>query len=182
MRFSNFLIAMGIFSLAMDVYGSNPYLPLWEHIPDSEPYLFDDPDCPGKKRVYIYGSHDMLRNRYCGTDLVVWSASPDSLDRWRYDGVIFESRNDAAGNLLNADGRGDVLFAPDVAVRILPDGKNEYYLYPNTQAGGRNSQVARSDRPDGPFEVINWDPSDPTKTVGVLGFDPAVFVAGDGRV
>ncbi|MDE5872041.1 MAG: hypothetical protein K2H22_08880, partial [Muribaculaceae bacterium] len=51
--------------------GMNPYLPLWEHIPDGEPYLFDDPDNPGKQRVYIYGSHDMLRYMYCGTDLVV---------------------------------------------------------------------------------------------------------------
>mgnify|MGYP003564311599 CR=1 FL=1 len=22
----------------------NPYLPLWEHIPDGEPYIFEDPD------------------------------------------------------------------------------------------------------------------------------------------
>ena len=29
----------------------NPYLPLWEHIPDGEPYVFDDPDNPGKQRV-----------------------------------------------------------------------------------------------------------------------------------
>ena len=36
----------------------NPYLPLWEHIPDGEPYVFEDPDNPGKYRVYIYGSHD----------------------------------------------------------------------------------------------------------------------------
>lgn len=31
----------------------NPYLPLWEHIPDGEPYVFEDPDQPGKYRVYI---------------------------------------------------------------------------------------------------------------------------------
>ena len=62
--------------------GMNPYLPLWEHIPDGEPYVFEDPDCPGKKRVYIYGSHDMLRDKYCGTDLVVWSAPVDSLESW----------------------------------------------------------------------------------------------------
>ena len=24
----------------------NPYLPLWEHIPDGEPYVFEDPDQP----------------------------------------------------------------------------------------------------------------------------------------
>ena len=32
----------------------NPYLPLWEHIPDGEPYVFEDPDNPGKQRIYIY--------------------------------------------------------------------------------------------------------------------------------
>ena len=31
----------------------NPYLPLWEHSPDGEPYVFEDPDNPGKQRVYI---------------------------------------------------------------------------------------------------------------------------------
>ena len=31
----------------------NPYMPLWEHIPDGEPYVFDDPDNPGKQRVYV---------------------------------------------------------------------------------------------------------------------------------
>ncbi len=160
----------------------NPYLPLWEHIPDGEPYLFDDPDAPGKKRVYIYGSHDMLKTMYCGTDLVVWSAPVDSLEKWRYDGVIFEVKTDGKGNLLHEDGRGDVLYAPDVAVVTLPDGKKEYYLYPNNQGGGRNGMVAKSDRPDGPFKVINWNPENPKETVGVLGFDPAVFVDDDGRV
>ena len=29
----------------------NPYLPLYEYVPDGEPYVFDG-------RVYIYGSHD----------------------------------------------------------------------------------------------------------------------------
>ena len=42
--------------------------------------------------------------------------------------------------------------------------------------------VARSERPDGPFEVINWSKSDPTACDGVLEFDPAVFVDDDGRV
>ena len=67
----------------------NPYLPLWEYIPDGEPYVFDDPDQPGKKRVYIYGSHDTMIDGYCGRELVTWSAPTDSLDRWRYDGIIF---------------------------------------------------------------------------------------------
>jgi hypothetical protein len=42
--------------------------------------------------------------------------------------------------------------------------------------------IARSDRPDGPFEVCNWDPQNPSRTVGVLDFDPAVFVDDDGKI
>ena len=42
--------------------------------------------------------------------------------------------------------------------------------------------AARSDRPDGPFEVINWNPENGRETIGLLGFDPAVFVDEDGRV
>ena len=98
----------------LPAFAANPYLPLWEYIPDGEPYVFEDPDCPGKYRVYIYGSHDSMRTEYCGRELVVWSASVDSLDCWRYDGVIFESKTDANGNLLNQGGLGDVLYAPDV--------------------------------------------------------------------
>ena len=160
----------------------NPYLPLWEHIPDGEPYLFDDPDNPGKKRVYIYGSHDIERSAYCGRNQVVWSASPDNLNEWRFDGVIFESVSDGAGNLLREDGKGDILYAPDVAEKTLPDGSKLYYLYPNTQDGKRHGQIAVSSRPDGPFTVCNWSDEDPQSTYGILGFDPAVFVDDDGRV
>ena len=63
----------------------NPYLPLWEHIPDGEPYVFEDPDKPGKYRVYVYGSHDELVNAYCGLDQVVWSAPVNDLTHWRLD-------------------------------------------------------------------------------------------------
>lgn len=31
----------------------NPYLPLYEHIPDGEPHVFQN-------RLYIFGSHDRL--------------------------------------------------------------------------------------------------------------------------
>ena len=47
----------------------NPYMPLWERIPDGEPYVFEDPDQPGKYRVYVYGSHDDLITAYCGRNL-----------------------------------------------------------------------------------------------------------------
>ena len=160
----------------------NPYLPLWEHIPDGEPYVFEDPDQPGKYRVYIYGSHDNLKTEYCGRDQVVWSASIDSLTHWRYDGIIFSVDKNANGDLLDREGKADVLYAPDVTLVTAPDGKKTYYLYPNDQAGGRNGLVARSSRPDGPFEVCNWSSRNPYVTEGVLAFDPAVFVDDDGRV
>lgn len=160
----------------------NPFLPLWEHIPDGEPYVFEDPDQPGKLRVYIYGSHDSMRSGYCGREQVVWSASVDSLTQWRYDGEIFRVTRNANGDLLDPNGLADVLYAPDVTLVTGPDGKKTYYLYPNNQAGGRNGMVCKSSRPDGPFEVCNWSQENPFVTEGVLGFDPAVFVDDDGRV
>lgn len=160
----------------------NPYLPLWEYIPDAEPYVFEDPDRPGEMRVYIYGSHDALKTTYCGREQVVWSAPVNDLRRWRYDGIIFESKLDAEGKTLNEGGVGDILYAPDVTLVTDADGKKTYYLYPNNQSGPRNGMIAKSDRPDGPFEVCNWNPKKPTETVGDLRFDPAVFVDDDGRV
>ena len=166
----------------LSVNAQNPYLPLWEFIPDGEPYVFDDPDNPGKKRVYIYGSHDNLVTEYCGRDQVVWSAPVEDLTKWRYDGVIFKSTRNANGELLNRFGVGDVLYAPDVTLVTDKNGKKTYYLYPNNQQGGRNGMVARSSRPDGKFEVCNWSKDNPNANNGILGFDPAVFVDDDGRV
>ena len=135
----------------------NPFMPLWEHIPDGEPYVFEDPDQPGKYRVYVYGSHDDLISEYCGRDQVVWSASVDSLNNWRYDGVILVVDKNANGEPFDAKGTADVLYA-------------------------RNGLIAKSDRPDGPFEVCNWSKDNPNQVDGVLQFDPAVFVDDDGRV
>ena len=89
---------------AFTVSAQNPYLPLWEHIPDGEPYVFEDPDRPGEYRVYIYGSHDSLKENYCGREQVVWSAPVDDLGNWRYDGIIVKSVHDRYGNLLNPSG------------------------------------------------------------------------------
>ena len=160
----------------------NPYLPLWEHIPDGEPYVFDDPDQPGKQRVYIYGSHDSRITDYCGRELVVWSAPVEDLSHWRYDGEILKVDKNAKGEPFDSVGTADVLFAPDVALKVDADGKKTYFLYPNDQVGGRNGLVAKSDRPNGPFTVCNWSKDDPNKNDGVLQFDPAVFVDDDGRV
>ena len=160
----------------------NPYLPLWEHIPDGEPYVFEDPDQPGRQRVYIYGSHDSRITDYCGRELVVWSASTDSLWQWRYDGEILRVDKNAKGEPFDSASTADVLFAPDVTLVTDSTGKKTYYLFPNDQTGGRNTLIAKSDRPDGPFEVCNWNADDPNKVDGIYGFDPAVFVDDDGRV
>ena len=160
----------------------NPYLPLWEHIPDGEPYVFEDPDNPGKQRVYIYGSHDNIKTDYCGRDQVVWSAPVDNLSQWRYDGVILVVDKNAKGEPFDSAQTADVLFAPDVTMTTDSTGKKTYYLFPNDQTGGRNGLIAKSDRPNGPFEVCNWNADDPNKVDGIYGFDPAVFVDDDGRV
>ena len=160
----------------------NPYLPLWEHIPDGEPYVFEDPDNPGQYRVYIYGSHDSMISGYCGRELVVWSASVNDLIHWRYDGEIFKVSKNANGEQLSRLGLADVLYAPDVTLVTAPDGTKTYYLYPNNQSGGRNGMVCKSSRPDGPFEVCNWSKQNPNLTDGVLAFDPAVFVDDDGKI
>ena len=160
----------------------NPYMPLWEHIPDGEPYVFEDPDNPGHQRVYVYGSHDNLKTMYCGRDQVVWSASVDSLNNWRYDGIILIVDKNAKGEPFDSAQTADVLYAPDVTLMTDSTGKKTYYLFPNDQTGYRNGLIAKSDRPDGPFEVCNWNADDPVKVDGIYGFDPAVFVDDDGRV
>ena len=132
--------------------GANPYLPLWEHIPDGEPRLFT---YNGEQRVYVYGSHDTLKTEYCGTDYVVWSAPADDLTSWRYEGVCWKSMS------------GKPLFAPDV---VEKDGT--YYMYV-AENWGQKIYVASSKNPAGPFE-------NPVLTE--LGFDPGVLVDDDGRV
>lgn len=183
------IFALSLFS-TLTCEAQNPYMPLWEFIPDGEPYVFEDPDQPGKYRVYVYGSHDNLIQNYCGRDQVVWSAPVENLKDWRYDGIIFESKKDANGKWLNPigknpkkakDGVGDVLYAPDVVEKVEADGKKTYYLYPNVQHDDRNNLVAKSDRPDGPFTVCNWNPEKPQETVGPFAFDPAAFIDDDGR-
>src|SRR3954471_14566926 len=83
----------------------NPYLPLWEHVPDSEPRVFEDPDNPGKYRIYITGSHDTAVTGYCGNDNRQWSAPVEDLSSWRDEGPVFTFQ---AGN------RWDTMYAPDL--------------------------------------------------------------------
>ena len=87
------------------VYG-NPYLPLWEHVPDGEPHVFEDPDNPGQYRIYVYGSHDTRFESFCGQDVRCWSAPVDDLQNWRDEGPVFT---------LQVEGKWDGMWAPDVA-------------------------------------------------------------------
>jgi len=134
------------------IKGANPYLPLWEHIPDGEPRVFE---YEGKKRVFIYGSHDTTYTEYCGPDQVVWSAPVEDLTDWTYHGVCYESSD------------GSFLYAPDVVQK-----GDTFYLYAAEQKGS-SIVVATSKTPVGPF-------TNPVKTE--IGFDPGVLVDDDGRV
>jgi arabinoxylan arabinofuranohydrolase len=146
----------------------NPYLPLWEHVPDGEPRVFEDPDHPGKFRVYIIGSHDVRADSYCGPDIREWSAPVEDLSNWRDEGPIFtyQTRN-----------QWDVMYAPDLVEVKGKDGKKVYYLYPHSRGGGREAMVTKGDRPNGPFTPLNMT-ADGSRTVpgSTMGFDPAVYV------
>jgi arabinoxylan arabinofuranohydrolase len=146
----------------------NPYLPLWEHLPDGEPRVFEDPDKPGKYRIYIIGSHDVRGNSYCGPDIRAWSAPVEDLSNWRDEGPIFT---------YPISGQWDVMYAPDLVEVKRKDGKKEYYLYPHSRGRNREPMVAKGDRPDGPFKPVNMN-EDGTRTIpgSTFGFDPAVYV------
>lgn len=179
----------------------NPYLPLWEHIPDEDPHIFEDPDNPGKYRIYLYGSHDITVTAYCGIDVVVWSAPLENPTEWRYDGPAFVSK------VYNTNGRYDTMYAPCICevyfgqkyidymnahpefiadvnnpgkvLTMEEDGGRWYYMYPHNRGRNRMNQLARSRRPDGPFVEINMDPENPTQGMGVMGFDPCLFFEED---
>lgn len=146
----------------------NPYLPLWEHLPDGEPRVFEDPDFPGKYRVYIIGSHDVRYDSYCGPDIRMWSAPVEDLSSWRDEGAIFTYQ---VGDLW------DVMYAPDLVEVNHPDGLREYYLFPHSRGPRREAMVAKGSRPDGPFTPVNLNDEGTAVLPGsILGFDPSVFV------
>lgn len=148
--------------------GQNPYIPLWEHLPDGEPRVFEDPDNPGHYRAYIIGSHDVRYDSYCGPDIHAWSAPVEDLNNWRDEGPIFT---------YFIDNQWDVMYAPDLVEIKGKDGKNVYYLYPHSRGANREAMVCKGDRPDGPFTPLNLT-EDGTRTVegSTMGFDPSVFV------
>lgn len=120
----------------------NPFLPLWEYIPDGEPRVFGD-------RVYIYGSHDRPGStEFCDYKLKVWSAPVDDLNNWTCHGHIFHTKDDRDHKSDTDWTDNNLLFAPDV---VEKDGK--YYLYAYIM--GTKGCVAVSDKPEGPFTLIS---------------------------
>ena len=163
--FLNVLLAV----VAVAAQAQNPYLPLWEHLPDGEPRVFEDPDQPGKYRAYIIGSHDITYSAYCGNDIRMWSAPVEDLSQWRDEGPIFS---------WFAGGQWDTMFAPDlVEVKDRQTGKKTYWLYPHSRGWGRIAMVCRGDRPNGPFTPVNLT-EDGLRCVpgSLIDFDPSVFI------
>ena len=147
---------LGLSAIAQAV---NPYMDLWEHVPDGEPHVFGD-------RVYVYGSHDVFETRMCGPNYVVWSAPVDDLTNWKYEGVSFDG------------GESGYLLAPDVCQG--PDGKYYLYTFGDCDQGGKGQTFcAVAEKPEGPFEYLG-----PVTIDGKSQFifDPAVLVDDDGSV
>jgi len=162
--FLTLLIANCTFCLAQ-----NPYLPLWEHLPDGEPRVFEDPDQPGKYRAYIIGSHDVTYTAYCGPDIRMWSAPVEDLSQWRDEGPIFK---------WFVSGQWDTMYAPDlVCTTDRATGKKTYWLYPHSRGWRRTPMVCKGDRPNGPFTPVNLT-EDGTQCLpgSLIDFDPSVFI------
>lgn len=153
---------------------ANPFLPLWEYIPDGEPRVFGE-------RVYIYGSHDTAGSEsFCDFKLKVWSASIHNLNEWVCHGDCFHTRADR-DHATDTDWTSNELFAPDV---VMKDGK--YYLY--AYIIGAKGCVAVSDKPEGPFTLISSYKYNIPKGKGEDCYgngwfiDPGVLVDEDGKV
>ena len=167
MKRLSFLSVLAFFALLGQA--QNPYLPLWEHLPDGEPRVFEDPDNPGKLRAYIIGSHDTHYSEYCGNDVRMWSAPVEDLTQWRDEGPIFS---------YYVDGRWDTMYAPDlVEIKDPQTGKKTYWLYPHSRGWRRVPLVCKGDRPNGPFTPVNLTEDGRACVDGsLIDFDPSVFV------
>lgn len=151
---------------------ANPYLPLWEYIPDGEPRVFGD-------RIYVYGSHDNAGSTsFCDYVLKCWSAPLDDLDNWVCHGDIFRTKA-TYDYPADTDWTDDTnyLYAPDV---VEKDGKYYLYAYIINSVGC----VAVSDKPEGPFKLISKYKYTISDEICCNGWfiDPGVLVDDDGRV
>ena len=150
----------------------NPYLPLYEYVPDGEPHVFGD-------RVYLYGSHDAFNgNKFCLNDYVCYSAPVTDLTDWRYEGVIYEKTQDPR----MANGKHE-LWAPDVV-----QGKDgRYYLYYCPDDSIKSIGVAVCNDPAGHYTFYGLVKDENGGILGeregdTIAFDPGVFIDDDGEI
>lgn len=148
----------------------NPFLLLWEYIPDGEPHVFGD-------RLYLFGSHDTEGGeRYCAEgNYVGWSAPVDDLSDWRCEGVIYEAKQDP-----RVTGDFGDLYAPDV----VRGNDGRYYLYYGISGGVGSTGddhntpigVAVCDTPAGKYQYLGFlrNP-DGSPFLRYLPADPAVI-------
>lgn len=144
----------------------NPFLPLYEYIPDGEPHVFGD-------RVYHYGSHDKEGgDTFCMLDYVCYSAPVDDLTDWRYEGVIYQAKQDPRYPA------PQYMYAPDV----VQGNDGRFYLY--YCMGGDYGQegyqgpvsVAVCDTPAGQYEYLGVVKNpDGSPMLKYICFDPAVL-------
>lgn len=144
----------------------NPFLPLYEYIPDGEPHVFGD-------RVYHYGSHDKEGgDTFCMLDYVCYSAPVEDLTDWRYEGVIYQAKQDPRYPV------SQYMYAPDV----VQGNDGRYYLY--YCMGGDYGQggyqgpvsVAVCDTPAGKYEYLGVVKNpDGSPMLKYICFDPAVL-------
>lgn len=164
----NLLVTIAAIAAMVSASAQNPYLPLWEHIPDGEPRVFEDPDNPGKFRAYIIGSHDLAYTQYCGPDIRIWSAPVEDLTKWVDEGPAFT---------YFVNGQWDTMYAPDLVEVKNPDGTKTYWLYPHSRGNGRVATVAKGSRPDGPFYPVNMSEDGVGCLPGsFIDFDPSVYI------
>lgn len=147
----------------------NPYMPLNEYVPDGEPHVFGD-------RVYVYGSHDKEGGDFfCMLDYVCYSAPVDNLRDWKYEGVIYEAKQDP--DYVNHR----YMYAPDV----VQGNDGRYYLYYSLADRHECSylmSVAVSDTPAGKYEFIGYVKNqDGTPLQDYIIFDPGV-INDDGQI
>ena len=173
----------------------NPYLPLYEYVPDGEPHVFGD-------RLYVYGSHDRFDGEmFCLNDYVCYSAPLDHLNDWRYEGIIFrkeqDPRNQKDGDpdeipfIYDTKGRFPgglntpgihALWAPDV----VQGSDGRFYLYYCLDFLPEIG-VAVCDTPAGKYEFLGFvrdaDQTVLGRRADDLGqFDPGIFIDEDGEI
>lgn len=144
----------------------NPFLPLNEYVPDGEPHVFGN-------RVYLFGSHDKEGgDTFCMLDYVAYSAPINNLKDWRYEGVIYQARQDPDYK------NRTYMYAPDV----VQGNDGRFYLY-YCMSGFRGEggyfgpiSVAVCDTPAGHYQFLGHVQYSNGKPVhDYVPFDPAVI-------